>query len=954
MKRIVFAAACLCLVFGGIFFELKTSFLQSWVATQLVQNVSYHLEGGKALDTAYPKHGPLNERFGYTRLPEWLKQLNGSYEIKEQAELSIFHKRLVDQGINPLYRIKSTAGLQLLDTTGKSIYDTRPALAFNSYSDIPPLLVEMLLFIENKELLNDSPYYNPAIEFDRLAKVLFEYLLKRMTLNEEKQAGGSTLATQMEKYNFSEDGKTNGAMDKIMQISSATLRSYISGRDTSEVRKNIVLDYLNTIPLGAAPRYGEVLGYGEALRVFYLTDTAEEKEVLKGLKYNTPYTDRQLEAIDRAIQIIISARNPNYLSLHSTDKMLELKARYIQLLVDARVLRPQAYSLANQFFKKKDYVGPEKNFVGAKGLDLLRKRLSSLLEVPLPELDKLDLTAQGTLKQDMQSAVASFFANLTNEEFIQENGLRVERLLDQTAADRVTYSFVLYELKGDQALMRATYDNLNKPFNFNDSGKLELGSTAKMRVMVSYLEAVTQAYREKEQGALTSTDPVSRFVAETEGTLNEVLLESLQREYSANPNQVFFTGGGSHRFQNFNKDDNKRKVSLHEAFIKSINLPFVRCLQEVVRFHIHRNENYRKLRLGDEGVRKELLGSFIEKESKLFLHKFYKNLSARKDLERYVSLDLPRTIVGSAVVVSYLHPDYTVQQVLNYLTTNGYELTTKQTEVISRVVSRHKTGVYDINDLGYIARLHPILLYTAKSLIETPDITYSQLVTQSYRVRKQSYKWLLSKKRKSSQMHRIYTVLEAQGFEVILEQWQTLGFPFEYIVPSLATALGSSGDKPRALARLIGIVRNDGINLDESLIENLSFAKGTPYEVTLNRLHKPQERVMTKEVSALVSSLLHDVVDKGTAIRVRDTFKPMMVGGKTGTGDNELKEVTSNGTVVDSTPLSRTATFVFYVGDYFGSLTVFVEQDQAANSTFTSSYPVTLFKLLSEHLKPLM
>jgi membrane peptidoglycan carboxypeptidase len=68
--------------------------------------------------------------------------------------------------------------------------------------------------------------------------------------------GGSTLATQIEKFRHSPEGRTAGGIDKLRQIFSASLRAYRDGTDTRATRREIILDYVNSMPLGAAT--GEV------------------------------------------------------------------------------------------------------------------------------------------------------------------------------------------------------------------------------------------------------------------------------------------------------------------------------------------------------------------------------------------------------------------------------------------------------------------------------------------------------------------------------------------------------------------------------------------------------------------------------------------------------------------------------------------------------------------------
>jgi len=93
-------------------------------------------------------------------------------------------------------------------------------------------------------------------------------------------------------------------------------------------------------------------------------------------------------------------------------------------------------------------------------------------------------------------------------------------------------------------------------------------------------------------------------------------------------------------------------------------------------------------------------------------------------------------------------------------------------------------------------------------------------------------------------------------------------------------------------------------------------------------------------------AVLAEVVETGTARRVAGAFvgpdgKPLVVGGKTGSGDNRFKTFSRGGQVVSSRAVDRTAVFVFYVGDrYFGVILACVPGPEAERYSFTSSLPV--------------
>src|SRR5439155_18870668 len=98
---------------------------------------------------------------------------------------------------------------------------------------------------------------------------------------------------------------------------------------------------------------------------------------------------------------------------------------------------------------------------------------------------------------------------------------------------------------------------------------------------------------------------------------------------------------------------------------------------------------------------------------------------------------------------------------------------------------------------------------------------------------------------------------------------------------------------------------------------------------------------------------LASVVQNGTATRLRNTFidkrgAPVPTGGKTGSGDNRFKTFSRGGGLRSARAVSRTGTFVFYIGDrYFGVLTAYVAGDKTDRYSFTSALPVAVLKLLA-------
>lgn len=80
---------------------------------------------------------------------------------------------------------------------------------------------------------------------------------------------------------------------------------------------------------------------------------------------------------------------------------------------------------------------------------------------------------------------------------------------------------------------------------------------------------------------------------------------------------------------------------------------------------------------------------------------------------------------------------------------------------------------------------------------------------------------------------RLRTQIEQDAFARMTPYWQQLGFPFERLVSSYATAIGNSSDRPTTLAELMGIIVNDGELRSTIRLEEFRFAPGTPYHTVM-------------------------------------------------------------------------------------------------------------------------
>ncbi|HJZ16890.1 MAG TPA: hypothetical protein VJ251_15720, partial [Stellaceae bacterium] len=173
------------------------------------------------------------------------------------------------------------------------------------------------------------------------------------------------------------------------------------------------------------------------------------------------------------------------------------------------------------------------------------------------------------------------------------------------------------------------------------------------------------------------------------------------------------------------------------------------------------------------------------------------------------------------------------------------------------------------------------------------------------------------------------------------------------------SAIGSSGDRPDALADLMGIILNDGVRQPNVDLQRLHFAADTPYETEMTLKPQPQ-RVMAPEIAKTLRPALMGVVMEGTATRLRGAYHApngtlLPVGGKTGTGDNRLDRFGRGGRLISQRVVDRTATFVFFLGDrFFGTITAYVPGTIAGTYHFTSALAVQLLNALEPQLDPLL
>jgi membrane peptidoglycan carboxypeptidase len=968
LKRWLFGLAALLFFLLCVFTEFHTSILQSWFFTSTNMRLHFKLDQGPSKEIAYPRSAPFDDRRGYSKLPLFQSRLQTQkYRVTHQVRQSETMLTLFEQGIAPPYLEKPAAGLDIRGANGEPLfrYDQSEFL-FEKIENIPPLVVKTLLFLENRDLDRSAmPWQNPVIEWDRTLKAALMYVGAKLNLPVPLQ-GGSTLAVQLEKFRHSPNGRTDTPLEKLRQIIGASLKAYREGPNTRSWRERIIVDYIDTVPLAATPGYGEIHGLGEGLHAWF---GMRLDDVVAAL--NSPgQTPAKVQAFKHVLTLLISVRAPSVYLVDERPSLEEKVNQFTRLLARGGIIDWEMAAELQETpirFLPAAPLPPLPSSSNNKAANAIRTRMMEALGVGnLYDLNRLHLQVGSTFDVALQKKVTEFLNRLADPQFVSANGLNGERLLENADPSKVIYSFLLVEATPGGNLIRVQADNFAAPFDFNKSVKLELGSTAKLRTLAHYLELVTELHgalsglqqTQLAQKAQSARDPLTRWAIETLQDEKNLALQpfldlAMTRQYSASPYEDFFTGGGLHRFENFDKDDNDRVFSLREAFRNSTNLVFIRLMRDLVAYHRARLPYDANDVLANpaNAVRRKMLQEIAEEESRQPLRRAYLNYANQTPREIvHRLLGKGNTERRLAILFFAWRVGTTEGELKAWLEKN--DVTPSAAEV-SKLYRAYHNPRLTLADHAYLLSLHPVDLWGAGELRKQPELSWEKLYAAGGEARRVSSAWLLDNRNRRAQDLRLRIRMEKDAFTRMAPYWQKLGFPFKTMVPTYATAIGSSSDRPVALAELVGILVNDGVRRPSVSLTEVHFAAGTPYETVLERLPDAGQRVLAPEIARTMRKAMADVVEHGTARRVNGVFKlpggrVITVGGKTGSGDNRFETFSRAGAVITSRATNRTATFVFYIGErYFGVVTAYVQGREADNYRFTSGLPVSLLKLLA-------
>ena len=298
----------------------------------------------------------------------------------------------------------------------------------------------------------------------------------------------------------------------------------------------------------------------------------------------------------------------------------------------------------------------------------------------------------------------------------------------------------------------------------------------------------------------------------------------------------FFTGGGENSFGNFEPWENTLLPTVTYAFENSINCAFVRLMRDVRGYYTAQSGIDEKKLLSDphDPARAAYLQRFAATEGRGYLYGFYTayhGLTPPQALDRLASRTTPLAS-HLAIIFFAVHPDASQVAMTAFLQAHMPKPSFAELTDDRLANSTRNFAPANYRSTMWATLPASIRWKSGSSVyLQThPAANWNDVAAASPQVIQQSYAWLFKPDAMFQQNVRIVTLLEQEAFRRIWQDWRRQGYPFDHLVPSLGTAIGASGDRPDALANLMGIILNGGVQVPTVDLDRLNFADGTPYQ----------------------------------------------------------------------------------------------------------------------------
>ncbi len=525
--------------------------------------------------------------------------------MDNQARWSPALVEAADHKLFPIYREKDQAGLRIIDRTGGEIYRARfPERVFPDFASIPSLVVNTLLFIEDRYVLDRAnPERNPAIEWKRFALAAAGQVAE-LVVSDADAGGASTLATQIEKFRHSPGGRTGGALDKMRQMVTASLRAYYDGPNTLKRREEIVTTYLNSTPLASMPGYGEIIGLPDALRIWFGTDLAEATEVLNKTPRTAAELSRQGEIYRQVLAFLVSGRRPSYYLLDDRAALGVLIDNHLYALANAGVISPSlrdAALNADLHFRSRAAGDHGRGVLCSAQIDRGGAQPAGRPVAPSRSVrarparpDRRDLDRSPIRRRASPMSWSgcrirlSCAARACTATVCSTAPIRRRSPGASCCTSAATVTATICACTRTASTGRSTSTRVR---NCSSARRPSCARSPPISQIIAKLhrQLADVPARDLSRLAASADDALSGWAASylaraSDRSLQPMLEAALQRRYSAAP-QEFFTGGGSHVFENFARWEDHTNPTVLEAFEQSINLAFIRLLRDVLNYY---------------------------------------------------------------------------------------------------------------------------------------------------------------------------------------------------------------------------------------------------------------------------------------------------------------------------------------------------------------------------------
>ncbi len=474
---------------------------------------------------------------------------------------------------------------------------------------------------------------------------------------------------------------------------------------------------------------------------WYGTDVAEADQVLTIPAATPAALARKGEIYRQVLSLLLAGRRPAYYLIVDHQALAGLTDRYLHLLTDAGVIDPalRDAALAARLRFRDDVPPPAAEiYAGNKATDQLRDDLVTLLHLPnYYALDRLDLSGWSSIDEAAQHRISDVLSRLGDPGYDRSLGLYGRQLLGSASPARLAWSFVLYERGTDSNFVRVRADSLNEPFDINSGAKLQLGSTAKLRTLITYLDIVDALHRRFAAlprarllaiEAAATDDPITGWAAgwladAKDRSLQTMLDAAMQRTYSASPRDILHRRRHAElrQFREMGEPrDPDRRLGLRQLDQQRLHPADARHrrLRDRPGWDPDERVVARPRRSGARG----LSARFADQEGREYLDRFWRDYRGRTPQE---ALDLlatrtrpdPRRL---AVVFRSVRPDASRSALGAFLAQHLPQAAIGDDELwdLYRDSSPRRVS---LRDRGYIAGVHPLELWLVGYLQDHPE-----------------------------------------------------------------------------------------------------------------------------------------------------------------------------------------------------------------------------------------